>query len=80
MVVKNGWTEMCNEVRELKNEVDHYKQLWNEETQLVEQMQKDKDYMDKKLMVAQGIVNELPYSDVYKTLLTKLIMKARSRV
>ena len=79
-MVINGWTKMCNEVRELKNEVDRYKQLWNEETQLVEQMQKDKDYMDKKLMVAQGIVNELPYSDVYKTLLTKLIMKARSRV
>lgn len=76
-MIENEWIER---IAQLEEKVDHYKTLWNEETQLVEQIQKDKDFIDKKLMVIQGIVNELPYNNVYKTLLTKLIMKARSKV
>jgi hypothetical protein len=42
----------------LQNEVDKYKRLFNEESQLVEQMQKDKDQMDKKLMEAMELIKQ----------------------
>jgi len=71
--------ELVEENKKLKTKVD-YKKLWNEETQLVEQMQQDKDYMDSQLMAIQAIVNEIPYSDSCKNLISKLIMKARGRV
>lgn len=79
-MVENKSTELYEEARKLKRDRDHYKKLFNEESQLVERMQEDKDFMDIKLMAIQEIVNELPYSDPWKSLISKLIMKARGRV
>jgi seryl-tRNA synthetase len=78
--VTNDFTELAEQARKLKRDAEHYKKLWNEESQLVEKMQEDKNFMDKKLMAIQELINELPYSDPWKNLINKLIMKARGRV
>jgi hypothetical protein len=64
----------------VKEEVNKYKKLWNEETQLVEMMQKDKDYMDLKLMKAIELINDSTLCHAYKENIINLINKARGRV
>ena len=67
-------------LRELQNEVDKYKKLWNEETQLVEMMQEDKNYMDLHLMKAIYLIETSNLYESYKEGILNLIKKARSRV
>jgi phenylacetate-coenzyme A ligase PaaK-like adenylate-forming protein len=67
-------------IRNMKEELDKYKKLWNEETQLVEMMQKDKDYMDLKLMKAIELINDSTLCHAYKENIINLINKARGRV
>jgi len=57
-----------------------YKRLWNEETQLVEQLQADKDFMDLQLMKALDLIRFYPMDNPFKATLETLIKKARARV
>lgn len=67
-------------LRELEKEVDKYKQLWNEETELVEMLQKDKDFIDLKLMRAMNMITIYHMDEPFKTTLLNLLREARARV
>ena len=57
-----------------------YQKLWNEETKLTEQLQKDKDFMDIKLMRIKELINKCLMHESYRQTILYLIDKARGRV
>jgi glutaredoxin 2 len=84
-ITNNNFGYVAN-LGKLQKEVDKYKKLFNEESQLVEQLQQDKDQMDLLLMQAEDLFKEttedvwLLYFKNYKGKILRLIKKARSKV